>query len=237
MSTWWGTRLAGAMQGLIDPGRLARGKALARGGQVLSMTVGPGRVRGQVQGSDPRPYTASFLLAALGPDDAVRVGDLLGSDPALVGRLIAGELAEVLGEDTYGLFPAYADELDFECSCPDWGWPCKHAAALVHVLLEGMDAQPRTLLELRGVDVAGLLGTAVAEPGSADADGSVHPDEAADEPRRWFEPRAGLPAPTPTFRAAMDDLDDELLRSALRPAGGDIATATAWLRDAYRRLG
>lgn len=230
MSTWWGQRLADAVEELIDPGRLLRGRTLARTGSVLSMTVEPGRVSGQVQGSEVRPYVASFLLAPLLDADAAAVVALLEREPDLVAAMVAGELPNELGEPAHGLFPRFADELDFECTCPDWGWPCKHAAALVHVLVEGIDAQPQTLLTLRGVDVAPLLGLqSAAEP----------EPELNDHLADYFTPRATLAPPRVQHRPALDDLDAELLRATLRSAGGGTEAAedaVAWLREAYGRL-
>jgi len=141
------------------------------------------------------------------------------------------ELPTELGEPQHGLFPRFVDELDFECTCPDWGWPCKHAAALVHVLVEDVDARPQTLLALRGVDVDPLLG--VATPVDDEA-------ALADSLPAYWSPRAALVPPPVRFRPAIDELDEGLLRSALRCAGGGSAAdkdAVAWLRDCYRRLG
>jgi uncharacterized Zn finger protein len=228
--SWWGQRLSDAVEELIDEGRLQRGRTLARTGSVLSMTVEPGRVSGQVQGSEVRPYTASFLLAPLLDTDAAAVLGLLEREPELVAAMVAGELPRELGEPEHGLFPRFADELDFECTCPDWGWPCKHAAALVHVLVEGIDAQPHTLLALRGVDVQPLLGLrSAAEP----------EDALSDHLADYFAPRGPLVQPRVQHRPALEDLDAELLRAALRSAGGGSGSAedaVAWLREAYGRL-
>ena len=228
--TWWGERLSDAVEELIDEGRLQRGRTLARTGSVLSMTVEPGRVSGQVQGSEVRPYAAAFLLAPLLDADAAAVLALLEREPDLVATMVAGELPPELGGPEHGLFPRFADELDFECTCPDWGWPCKHAAALVQVLVDGIDAQPQTLLALRGIDVQPLLGLQSA----------AEPEQALDDHlASFFAPRTSLTAPHVQYRSALEDLDAELLRVALRSAGGGAEAAedaVAWLRDAYRRL-
>nr|WP_237519481.1 SWIM zinc finger family protein [Streptomyces sp. HUCO-GS316] len=41
-------------------------------------------------------------------------------------------------------------ELDPECSCPDWGYPCKHAAALCYAIAATIDTDPFVLFALRG---------------------------------------------------------------------------------------
>jgi uncharacterized Zn finger protein len=50
-----------------------------------------------------------------------------------------------------------------ECSCPDWGKPCKHAAAVGFLLAEAVDRDPLLLLALRGVGRAELLGAQEAD--------------------------------------------------------------------------
>jgi len=230
VSTWWGQRLGDAVAELIDPGRLVRGRTLARTGSVLSLHVQAGRVTGAVQGSQARPYTAAFLLAPLVDADATRIAELFAADANLLAQLVTGQLPDQFGSPQHGLFPRFADELDFECTCPDWGWPCKHAAALVHVLVDGIDAQPQILLQLRGVDLSPTLGwQSVVET-------EVPLGEAMVD---YWDPRGELVAPPVRFRPALDDLDSGVLRAALRSAGGPESAEAAlrWLREAYRRLG
>lgn len=227
----WADRLGASVAELIDAGRWSRGRALARTGSVLSMTVEPGRVAGEVQGSEVRPYRATFSLAPLRDADAARVHGLLATEPALLGALVAGELPARLDDDSLGLFPRFADELDFECSCPDWGWPCKHAAALVHVFLDAIAAQPQTLLTLRGVGVESLLGTVAA---AVDAEPAL-----AESLTDYFEPRGELTVPDARPRPVLDELDAGLLGAALRTGGVSseaAEAARAWLAEVYRRL-
>jgi uncharacterized Zn finger protein len=48
------------------------------------------------------------------------------------------------------LFPRSLKDIVFTCSCPDWGDPCKHAAAVYYLLAEQLDADPFILMHLRG---------------------------------------------------------------------------------------
>src|SRR5207237_9701640 len=41
-------------------------------------------------------------------------------------------------------------EVGPRCSCPDWADPCKHAAAVVYLVADVLDADPFALLLLRG---------------------------------------------------------------------------------------
>jgi hypothetical protein len=79
-----------------------------------------------------------------------------------------------------GLFPKPA-EIEIKCSCPDWAYLCKHAAAVLYGVGARLDAAPEMLFTLRNVDHPELVTHAVAAeslertlsagaPGLADAD-------------------------------------------------------------------
>ena len=53
--TWWAGKWIDALERLVDPGRLTRGRSYARSGQVLYLDIQPGRVGSRVQGSRPLP--------------------------------------------------------------------------------------------------------------------------------------------------------------------------------------
>jgi len=60
------------------------------------------------------------------------------------------EIEEVFAECGTPLFPRSAADLDMHCSCPDWGVPCKHLAAVCYVLAEEFDRDPFGMLAWRG---------------------------------------------------------------------------------------
>jgi len=213
--TWWGRRLAETMEAVVDSGRVARGKSYARSGQVLSLSVEAGRAAGRVQGSEETPYEAEVRLRPFGPEDQVIAAQVVAASPQLVAGLLAGELPQeleaALASAGVGLLPESTVDVDFDCSCLDWGWPCKHAAALVYLLAERLDDEPLALLALRGLELERLLS----------------PDAPAAEPELvdcladFFSPRATVDA-TPPSGNAFDERDESLLRAALvaaLPAG------------------
>ena len=65
VKNWWATRWIEAMEGLMDRGRLQRGRRYARRGQVLTLTEGKGEIVGKVQGSRRRPYTITIHIKPL----------------------------------------------------------------------------------------------------------------------------------------------------------------------------
>nr|WP_255344993.1 SWIM zinc finger family protein [Streptomyces avermitilis] len=62
-----------------------------------------------------------------------------------------GELVDDARRAGVPLLPQ-STELDPDCSCPDWGYPCKHAAALCYAIAATIDADPFVLFALRGRD-------------------------------------------------------------------------------------
>src|SRR5690606_17292581 len=127
------------------------------------------------------------------------------------------------------LLPRRAGELDFDCTCPDDGWPCKHAAAVAYLLAEHVDEQPLAVLTLRGVDLTTLIGGVDTLPDSAPADATDFYGDDTELPE----------LPAERFRPAMEDLDPTVLRRALRAGGTDEAVVIRGLsdlEDLYRRM-
>src|SRR5664279_6130826 len=61
--TWWSGRFIQVLEDIGLGGRLQRGRRYARAGQVIDMTVAPGLVSAQVQGSrPPRPMSSSTWM-------------------------------------------------------------------------------------------------------------------------------------------------------------------------------
>lgn len=152
--TWWGQRWLGALESFGWESRLARGRSYASGGQVRSLAVESGLVQARVQGSRPSPYRVAIRLAPLTEEQWERALDELAAQAIFTARLLAGELpAEVeaiFRQAGAPLFPSQAEALGGDCTCPDWGNPCKHIAAVHYVLAEEIDHDPFTLFRLRG---------------------------------------------------------------------------------------
>jgi len=107
-----------------------------------------------VQGSRVRPYQVRIGVLPLTTAQWRRVLRQLASQALFRAKLLAGEMPheieEVFGECGTPLFPRSAADLDMHCSCPDWGVPCKHLAAVCYVLAEEFDRDPFAMLAWRG---------------------------------------------------------------------------------------
>lgn len=212
--TSWGKALIEAVERMSEPGRLVRGRTYARAGQVVSYRIEPGTVTAEVQGSQPRPFTAICTVRRLRDEEIGLLIEAIRSSPGMLAQIASGDLPTALAPH---LLPDTAADLDFGCTCPDPGWPCKHVAAVCYLLAERLDEHPRDLLTLRGLTLDTLIGGVER----SDTGNSTDP----------YGDNLDLPAlPTPEFHAALDDLDPALLRRALRTLAEDEHTAASALR-------
>ncbi|MGW7544653.1 SWIM zinc finger family protein [Streptomyces sp. NPDC054770] len=148
--TWWGNAWVRALEeGALDVKRLARGRGYAERGHVDAITVTPGLVLAYVQGSRPRPYRVQLPLRTFGEDEWERLLEAAADRPADIAALLDKELPQTLADSGVPLLPG-PGELEPRCSCPDFGHPCKHAAALCYQTARLLDADPFVLLLLRG---------------------------------------------------------------------------------------
>jgi uncharacterized Zn finger protein len=134
--------------------RLERGKRYARAERVLTVSIEPGRVTADVQGSRYDPYHVELFLRVFTAEEWERAVEALASQALFAAKLLSGEMPENI-EDLFSeihlpLFPASTRELEMSCSCPDEVVPCKHVAALYYVLAERLDEDPFLLFRWRG---------------------------------------------------------------------------------------
>lgn len=221
----WGRALMAAVEKSSGGARLSRGRSHVRAGQVLSFRVAPGLVIGEVQGSQNEPFTASVTVRVLDGEAIDAVVGRVRWTPGVLAAVAGGTMPLELGEL---LLPSGSSDVDFGCTCPDEGWPCRHAAALVTVIADRLEDDPTLLLTLRGIDLDTLIGG---------VDRGVEVD---DDTADWFGDDAVLPAlPRPAGVPATQDLNPVHLRAALRAITPDEDAARRAVRDLdalYRAL-
>jgi uncharacterized Zn finger protein len=180
--SWWASRWIEALERLVNPARLARGRAYARAGQVVSLDVERGGVTARVQGSRPEPYSVSMQFTPLSDADWDRVVDAMAAEALYAARLLSGEMPEDI-QDVFArvgcsLFPAGPEDMRTRCSCPDWANPCKHISAVHYLLGERFDEDPFLMFLLRGRDREQIVAALRARRGGG---GEAEAAEAAAE--------------------------------------------------------
>jgi uncharacterized Zn finger protein len=253
---WWARRWIEAMERLVDPGRLQRGRHYARTGQVLSLVETQHGVEGQVQGSRPKPYDVTIQVTPLTDEQWDRVIDALSEQALFTAQLLAGEMPGSI-EDAFqaagvSLFPTHSGDLYSNCSCPDWANPCKHVAATHYILGDRFDDDPFLLFRMRGRSQEQILQALRARraglPDLTEAEAEAQAAEEQGQPLedlldRFWDPGEDLDAFQLTIRPSSVDmpllqrlgepafLGGESLQSLLKPVY-DVFTRSA-LRAAY----
>ncbi len=218
--TWWAKRWIEVLESFNIGTRLGRGRTYARKGQVVSIDITKGRVKAKVQGSYPDPYNVKIQLAPLSKAEWNKVIEALAAQAIFTAKLLSGEMPQDI-ETAFrsagvSLFPEAHNDLQTDCSCPDWSNPCKHIAAVYYLIGEEFDRDPFLLFKLRGMDRDELL-ERLQE--SAPGEPEAIPEQLEPEP---------LPFNPDSFWGAPQALPDDLFENVETPA-----TTAAW----PRRLG
>ncbi|NUK39015.1 SWIM zinc finger family protein, partial [Streptomyces lunaelactis] len=155
-SSWWGNTWVEALEDMaLDRARLARGRAYAGRGHVDAITVTPGRVMAYVHGSRPRPYRTEIRLRTLSDADWDDFLAAAAARPDHIAALLDKDVPHALATAA-DLLPTPGDLIP-DCSCPDDGYPCKHAAALCYQTARLLDEDPFVLFLMRGMGERDIL--------------------------------------------------------------------------------
>jgi uncharacterized Zn finger protein len=237
--TWWSRRFTAVLEEIGLGGRMQRGRTYARKGQVISLEVAAGAATAQVQGSRVRPYRVRVGITAFGKAEWAVLERALAASAWYSAKLLSGEMPEdieeVFAAEGLSLFPAAADELSMDCTCPDWEVPCKHIAAVFYLLAESFDEDPFRILAWRGRDREDLLGNLEA----ARSDGPPAADVAGHSGRplaecvdSYFALAGGIEPPAPGA-AVGGSLLSQLPEIAVTVRGSTLADL---LEPAYARF-
>ncbi|MCE6993445.1 SWIM zinc finger family protein [Saccharothrix sp. S26] len=237
--TWWSRRFLEVLESFGMAGRLARGRAYARTGQVMSLSLSTSLVVALVTGTRPEPYRARIGVRKFSDDDWRRIEHALADRAIFAAKLLAGEMPPEI-EDVFAdlgltLFPGTMRELHMDCTCPDWEVPCKHLAATCYLLAESFDTDPFEILAWRGRSREDLLDRlrelrAPVPPEEPEP----HPEPSEDSFESfWVRPKVAEVVPDlPETAAGRPDA----LLDQLEPLVVDGRSVTEALRPLYRRL-
>ncbi|MEU5690314.1 SWIM zinc finger family protein [Actinosynnema sp. NPDC020468] len=236
--TWWSRRFLEVLETFGMGARLRRGRAYARTGQVMSLSLSTSLVVALVTGARPNPYRARVGVRKFSDEDWGRIEHALADRAVFAAKLLAGdmppEIEDVFADLGLALFPTSTRELTMDCTCPDWEVPCKHLAATCYLLAESFDTDPFAILEWRGRGREDLLDRlrelrAPIPPEEPPAAEPITEPEPFDT--FWTRP-AGTPVPDEPVARQPDAVLDELTPLVL-----DGRSVTDLLRPLYRDLG
>ena len=123
-----------------------------------------------MQGSQIEPFRASFTMRALDRYDRAELVEQLRATPGSLSALATGAVPAELAER---LLPTDTGDFDFDCTCPDYSWPCGHAAALTYLTAQRLESDPLAILTLRGVELGALIDAVAAAGDNPPAHGGT----------------------------------------------------------------
>lgn len=155
--TWWGCEWLKSLTHIDYANRIPRGSAYARNGSVKSIEVKGNVITAKVKGSRPTPYKVTIRVPLFSKEQTKRLMEQLLSQPVLISKLLNRELDpevfQVARRIGLNLFPERWDDLEMNCSCPDWAVPCKHLAAVIYMMSREIDNNPFLVFSMHGVDL------------------------------------------------------------------------------------
>ena len=156
-NTWWGNEWLRSLTHIDYENRIPRGARYARNGSVREIQLQDNVISAKVQGSRPRPYRVKIIVPKFSAGQVDKLMNRLIARPGIISGLLNRELdPEVLDiARSCGLkiFPERWDDLEMDCSCPDWAVPCKHLAAVVYMFSREIDNNPFIVFQMHGFDL------------------------------------------------------------------------------------
>ena len=159
--TWWGKSWNLNLERYADyNNRIGRGRSYVRHGAVLDLQISAGQVKSLVQGSRTKPYSVTIKIKGITKkiwqNMKAACNGKLDSLPELLRGKFPKALGEVFTAQGRGLFPS-PQEIDFDCSCPDWADMCKHVAATLYGIGTRLDDDAGLFFKLRKVKIDDLI--------------------------------------------------------------------------------
>ena len=156
VSNWWGRAWVENLESYADEdGRISRGRAYLREGNVLDLRIDHGEVKGIVAGSRKTPYKVDVRIEPVSEQVARDVQSRCSVRLSDAEQLMEGRMPLSM-EDAMrspgGLFPRRSD-ISFTCTCPDTAVMCKHVAAVLLGVGVRFDSDPSLFFKLRGISM------------------------------------------------------------------------------------
>ncbi len=173
--SFWGKSWCNHLEYFSDyDNRLPRGRTYARNGSICHLEISSGMIKAIVSGSELYNITVTIKKLPNKKWTAIKkkCSGQIGSLLELLQGNISDAVMEVVSDERTGLFPL-EDEIEFDCSCPDWAYMCKHVAAVLYGVGNRLDYSPELLFLLQGVSPEELLPSEITIPSADDISTSL----------------------------------------------------------------
>ncbi len=156
-NTWWGQAWLKALRNIDYSNRLPRGRRYAGNGSVSAIEIKNNKIKAKVQGRRRKPYSIEITLPEFKKKEAEKLKNLINANPFYLAQLAAKKvpvsLLEDLENEKIKVFPSTWQDVDANCSCPDWAVPCKHIAAVIYITGNEIDKNPFLVFNLKNFDL------------------------------------------------------------------------------------
>jgi uncharacterized Zn finger protein len=151
--TFWGKAWCKHIESFSDyENRLPRGRTYVRNGSVCHLAIEPGVISALVAGSSL--YQVEIKIKPLPNEKWQAIKKKCSGQIGSMLELLSGKLSDsvmnTVCDQQQGLLPT-PQEIDLDCSCPDWATMCKHVSAVLYGVASRLDDSPEQLFLLRGV--------------------------------------------------------------------------------------
>ena len=155
--TWWGKEWLNTLTNIDYSNRLPRGRRYAGNGSVIDIKIKDNVIKAKVQGTRRTPYRVEITIPLFSQTQKNKLIKEITANPLILSKLINRELPvelfELSEKNNIQIFPDTWEDLEMNCSCPDWAVPCKHIAAVVYIIANEIDKNPFLIFNLHGVDI------------------------------------------------------------------------------------
>ncbi len=163
--SWWGISWNKNLESYADfSNRIGRGRSYVRHSAVLDLQIKPGKIESLVNGSFSTPYSVEIKIKKIKTLKWKNIIKKCQGETDSLNDLLDGKLPEsmanILTNQKQGIFPS-PDEIEFDCSCPDWAYMCKHVAATLYGVGTRLDHDPAMFFSLRGIKMDDLVSEAI----------------------------------------------------------------------------
>jgi len=156
-NTYWGKEWLNSLTQIDYSNRLPRGRTYANKGAAGDIRIEGNRIMAKVQGSRRRPYDISVTVNNFTHSEKAKIIQLVTDNPIYLSKLLNRELPSQLDEACQRvgihIFPKSWNDMNGQCSCPDWAVPCKHLASVLYLIANEIDKNPFLVFELHGFDL------------------------------------------------------------------------------------
>lgn len=157
-TTWWGKAWLQALKKIDYSNRIEKGQAGAEKGLVDSIKIQGNSIDALVNDEDrATPYNVSIEFPLFSDFENEEIHDLIESNHYYISQLeskkLPPDLKDELDEQMIDLFPFSMSKIEMSCNCVEEEQPCKHGAAVFHLIAGEIDKNPFLIFTLRGFDI------------------------------------------------------------------------------------